>query len=177
MTFQKFAFVACSALLCGCGLLSPQPAPTSSKRITKTATDADVEAIRDLLNRLTSAINTNNPLRATAVFTDDATLMPHGEDTVVGDDNIRAWLEGQFTEFTYGNTMMVIAGMEVSGNWASAHGPYHQVVTPRNGGVPVPIEGKYLVTFERQPDGNWKVANAIWNLNELPEPRPAERRP
>ena len=142
------------------------------KKVTKTATEADVEAIRDLLKGLTSAIDTNNSQQSAAVFTEQGRLLPHDEDTVVGDDNIRVWFKSQFAHSTYRNTAMAIDEVEVGGNWAFARGPYHQIVTPGNGGAPVPVEGKYLFTFERQADGYWKVANAIWNLNEPPGSQP-----
>lgn len=130
--------MALTALVCGCGASLPPKATASGKKVTKTATDADVEAIRDLLDRLTSAINTNNSQHSAAVFTEQGTLLPHGEHTVVGAANIRAWFESQFAHSTYRDTAMAIDEVEAGGNWAFARGPYHQLVTPRNGGAPVP---------------------------------------
>ena len=89
ISFGKFVLVD-AALVCGCGASLPPKATASGKKVTKTATDADVEVIRDLLNRLTSAINTNNSQHSAAVFTEQGTLLPHGEHTVVGAANIRA---------------------------------------------------------------------------------------
>jgi len=36
-------------------------------------------------------------------------------------------------------------------------------VTPKAGGESIQLEGKYLVVFQKQPDGSWKAARDIWN--------------
>ncbi len=172
MTCMKFVLVTLTVLLPGCRALPPEKAVNSAKKITSSATEPDVEAIRQLLGRLSAAINTNNSQRSVALFTEHGTLLPHGEDAVVGDDNIRAWFDNQFEHFTYGNNEMVIDEVEVGGNWAFARGPFHQTVTTGNRGAPVSVEGKYMITFERQTDGRWKVANAIWNLDKPSAPQP-----
>ena len=166
MTGKKVVLVALTVLVWSCRPPPPEKAANSGKKVTASATGADVDAIRDLLRRLSSAVNTNNSQRSAALFTEHGTLLPHGEDAVVGDDNIRAWFDSQFERFTYGNNEMVIDEVEVGGNWAFARGPFHQTVTTGTSGERVPVEGKYMITFERQTDGRWKVANAIWNLDK-----------
>ena len=54
----------------------------------------------------------------------------------------------------------------VSGNIAYEVGRYSVVVEPEDQAA-VNDNGKYLVIWERQPDGDWLMSEDIWN-SDLP---------
>ena len=56
----------------------------------------------------------------------------------------------------------------VAADWAFTRGTYSSTFTPRAGGEPVQENGKSLWILERQADGSWKYARAIWNSDNPP---------
>lgn len=63
----------------------------------------------------------------------------------------------------------VVEDVRVSGNLAVARGIDTGTTTLRSGGKPVKFDLKWLIAFERQPDGTWKCLYEMWNDNQLPE--------
>ncbi len=59
----------------------------------------------------------------------------------------------------------VAKDVRVSGDTAVAWGMDTGTTTPRSGGAPVPYSLKWLMVFERQPDGAWKCLYEMWNDN------------
>jgi len=50
----------------------------------------------------------------------------------------------------------------VSGDVAYDYGTYTQTITPPKG-KPMQVNGRYLVTFRKQPDGSWKISHHMSN--------------
>ena len=53
--------------------------------------------------------------------------------------------------------------VRVAGDWAFARMTYTETLTPKAGGEPTEDSGRWLVIYERQPDGAWKIYLEIWN--------------
>jgi len=52
-----------------------------------------------------------------------------------------------------------------SEGYALARGVYNSTRTPRAGGQPIYIDGKFMTIFHRQPDGSWLIYRDIFNSN------------
>ncbi len=52
-----------------------------------------------------------------------------------------------------------------SEGYALARGVYNSTRTPRAGGQPIYIDGKFMTIFRRQADGSWLIYRDIFNSN------------
>jgi ketosteroid isomerase-like protein len=105
-----------------------------------------------------------------ALWTEDAVFMPMDEPTITGREAIGRHIQ-DFIDQSPGEIEIVPAETRVAGAWAFERGT--EIVTMRTdpGGPAATIDIKYLVILQRQPDGSWKYARYIYNLEEpFPEP-------
>jgi uncharacterized protein (TIGR02246 family) len=96
------------------------------------------------------------------LFTPDAVLMPPAHPPVVGQQAVRTWHEGAWKQTKYECTGTVDE-VQMGGESAFARGTFSGVLTPTRGGAPKRDSGKFLNVVQRQADGSWKIARAIWN--------------
>jgi uncharacterized protein (TIGR02246 family) len=138
---------------------------------------ADLAAIARLRSEYTAARNDGDVQRLMALWTDDAVFMPMDEPTLTGREAIGRHIQ-DFLDQSPGEIELVPAETRVAGDWAFERGT--EIVTMRTdpGGPSATIDVKYLVILKRQPDGSWKYARYIYNLEEpFPESdAPARRR-
>ncbi len=125
-------------------------------------TEADVEAINQLPATYAAALNAGDLDGIMAGFTDDAVRMPPNASAIIGKESIRSLLQTNLEQNTY-QLDNPPEEVQVSGDLAFARGTYTVTVTPKAGGESIQREGKYLVIFQKQPDGSWKAARDIWN--------------
>ena len=130
-------------------------------------TEADVEAINQLPATFAAALNAGDLDGIMAGFTDDAVRMPPNAPAIIGKESIRSLMQTNLEQNTY-QLDNPPEEVQVSGDWAFARGTYTVTVTPKAGGESIQREGKYLVIFQKQPDGSWKAARDIWNSDNPP---------
>lgn len=53
----------------------------------------------------------------------------------------------------------------VADGWAFHLSEFVEILTPKAGGEPIEMRGKIIEVCQKQPDGSWKFAREIWNLN------------
>ena len=97
------------------------------------------------------------------LFTSDAVLMPPGEPNVVGLQAIRAWHEAAWSQTNY-QCSGTVDEVQVLGEWGFVSGTFSGVVTISNG-TSSRDSGKFFNVVQRQADGTWKIARAIWNVD------------
>jgi uncharacterized protein (TIGR02246 family) len=102
------------------------------------------------------------------LWTDDGVQMPPGEPPVVGKERIRARNQAVSDRFVFDMRSIDNQELRVAGDWAYARGTYAASLTPRQGGEPIDIDGKYMSILRRQPDGSWKIHRDIFNSNVPP---------
>jgi uncharacterized protein (TIGR02246 family) len=102
-----------------------------------------------------------------AMWTDDGVQMPPDEPAAVGKDRIRARMAPALDRFKFD---MEINNEEVqsAGDLAYARGTYKATLTPKGGGRPIPIDGKFMTILIRQADGSWKIHRDMFNSNVSP---------
>jgi len=125
---------------------------------------ADVQAVRDALAAWDSAWSAGNVDRLSSLYTSNAVAMGPNHAAAVGKDAIvasaRTYL-GQFREENHS----VLEDVRVSGNLAVGRGTQQTVTTSRAGGSSEQDKAKWVVVFERQHDGSWKVLWETYNSN------------
>ncbi len=129
--------------------------------------EADTAAINDIWVQSASSLNAGDIDRWVSFWTEDAVQMPPNEPPVIGKDQIRVWIKDVSDQFTF-NMDITNEEVGVAGDWAFSRGIYTVTLTPKEGGQPVFIDGKYITIFARQPDGSWKRHRDIFNYDAAP---------
>ena len=102
-----------------------------------------------------------------ALWTDDGIQMPPNEAPVAGIDRIRERNSAVLDQFSFD---MDITNQEVGigKDFAYSRGAYTANVSPKNGGEPISVDGKFMTILKRQSDGSWKIHRDIFNSNTAP---------
>jgi ketosteroid isomerase-like protein len=140
------------------------------------AADTKIEqTLRDLDVQWAKAVEAKNLDKTVSYYSDDAIVMPPNAAIATTKEAIRnIWkdlLASPGLVFTWKTTKVEVAK---SGDMAYSSGTYELIMNDA-GGKPVNDRGKYVVVWEKQPDGKWKCGADIWN-SDLPLPAPAEKK-
>jgi uncharacterized protein (TIGR02246 family) len=122
------------------------------------------EAIEAAVSRYVAASNDGDAEALTALYTEDAVLLPPDHGPVHGRDAIgEFWRQGTDTGLAV-RTLRV----EVDGSIGYLVGQYS---LPQTAEEPAD-SGKYVMCLRRQQDGSWKLSADIWNSSAGEEPAP-----
>jgi ketosteroid isomerase-like protein len=97
-------------------------------------------------------------------LSDDIVMMHPNRTAVVGKDANRADLVAAFDKFSVEQTVETDE-VVVAGEWAFDRSRATTILTPALGGVPVTARTKTITILRRHPDGSWKIARVIGNLD------------
>jgi uncharacterized protein (TIGR02246 family) len=117
------------------------------------------KAIEDKNTRLRNAYNRGDSAGCVAVFTEDAVMLPPGQQLLRGRKAIKELIQGWIDNIggSISNPMMEFG---VDGDLA------YQVATYAFKDTNSPDEGKFVEIFRRQQDGTWKVYLCIYNSDK-----------
>ncbi len=120
----------------------------------------DIATIERAADAYVAAMNAGDWKLVAQSFAKDAARIPPHEEPHRGRDQIEAWLGGIDELISYELTRDALDGAD---GIAYVRGRY--AITLRPAGAPGPIsdEGDFLEVWRREPDGAWRVAEAIWN--------------
>jgi uncharacterized protein (TIGR02246 family) len=124
-------------------------------------------AVNQVWKEYSASLNAGDMDRWVALWTEDGVQMPPDEPAVVGKELIRARNQRVADQFTF-DIGITNAEVRTAGDWAYARGTYRASLTPKQGGKPMPIDGKYMTILARQADGSWKIHRDIFNSNVAP---------
>ncbi len=159
-----FILISVVVALAACAPAAQEPEAAAEE---PPSTEADVEAINEVLEQEVAAVSAGDVEAFVALFTDDAVLMAPGEPAVIGKAALRSWaqdLVDQFTiEYTASSEEIVLLG-----DWAFQRASITLTLTPKAGGDPIGEGAKGIHIFQRQPDGSWKIARDNWNSDNPP---------
>ena len=145
------------------GACSAPPAESPEPAVEAGPSEADDRvAIEALLAAWDADVNAADVDALTASFTDDPIRMDPNLSALVGKEAIRAALQAEFDVSTI-ETVGVAEEIQVAGDWAFVRGIYTDTVTPKAGGDPTQVQGRWMSIVLRQPDGAWKWHRDIWN--------------
>jgi uncharacterized protein (TIGR02246 family) len=135
----------------------------------KTNVDRDLLAIEELHKKDIAAAKVGDVDTLATLWTDDAVALPPNKKPVIGISAIREWLNEnrldttkvQITEYVFDFKEVRVIGNHAF-EWARIRISSH----PKGAPSSMQASGNLLRVLRRQTDGSWKVARAIWNLDE-----------
>lgn len=156
--------LACLVLTSAVFLIGCENREQSSPDEEPVDSAAAVAAVNEIWRDYSATLEAGDLEGWLALWTEDGVQMPPGEPPVVGKDQIRARNQAALDAYDF---EMSITNREVrvADDWAYSRGVYEATLTPRAGGDPVPIDGKFMTILRRQPDGSWRIHRDIFNSN------------
>jgi len=147
---------ALSALLvvfaASCGTNTPAPPATSPDTRA-----ADESAIRALVADWSKAAASKDAAKTAAFYADNGSLFAPGTPAASGREAVQKTWEGLMAApgyaLTFATTKVEVAR---SGDFAYDIGNYELTINDKNG-KPQVAKCKYLVVWQKQPTGDWKV--------------------
>jgi uncharacterized protein (TIGR02246 family) len=137
--------------------------------LAKADVEADIAAIEDVLNQYAVHAIAGDLELWLSLHADDVVKMPPDAPAIFGKEELRANFKPGFDIFT--NEMALYPEeAQVDGNLGYARGTYTMLLTPKAGGEPIFVDGKYLTILKRQADGSWKISHDCYNSNVPPPP-------
>lgn len=112
-----------------------------------------------------TAANARDAAALTALYTDDALLMPSNSPGVKGRAAILAFWKGMLDQGARDVSLGWTGGAIMADSGYEA-GTYAFTLAPPNG-QPASDKGKYLLTVKKGADGKWRINNDIFN-SDLP---------
>lgn len=104
-------------------------------------------------------------------FAEDAVGLHNGLPPLVGRDAIRGFGEAVRDGFELAEIDAQVDEIRQSGNWVYTRGSYVSTFVPKAGNESAPSgqqPGKFLLLWERQADGDWKIILDMGNSNGPP---------
>ena len=134
------------------------------------AVTAEIEA---LFTEYGDSLAADDAERWIQLWVADGVQLPPNAPPNVGRDVILADISGAMELYAYRDMDIQVDEVLVAGDLAIARGMYTVSLVPRDGSDPILVDGKYTTTFQRQPDGSWKIYRDIFNSNVPPAPAAA----
>jgi uncharacterized protein (TIGR02246 family) len=128
-------------------------------------TAADIEALNQNREAYVVAENAGDAAGIAALFAPNATFMPPDQPAVSGSAGVQAHYEALFAQMTPSLTVNS-RETHAAGDIGYDAGSFSVQATPKAGGDPMHISGKYMVISGRQADGSWKITHMIFNTDE-----------
>jgi ketosteroid isomerase-like protein len=162
---KKRIWLAIFVLLLG-SAISCQKKDREAKVKPGEGVEADVAAIKALIAEWVDLYNAEDfPKLISAFYAENAILMnPNGPAHETKETILLSYQKWSELNIEHVVTS-VVEDLRVCGDWAFGRGMDTGTTTPRSGGAPVPYSVKWLMVFERQPDGAWKCRYEMWNDN------------
>jgi len=143
-------------LTIGIGLVAACAPPDASR-------SDQVEAeIRAALESWAASLAAGDVEQSMTFVADDVVLVPPGEARAVGRDSVEAWTTRMVNSFTLDSVVVELSEVRAVGDWAVSTGDW--VIRASVGGQEFENTSRFVVMWERQADGSWKVTYDIWNF-------------
>ncbi len=113
-----------------------------------------------------TALNAKDTDGLVALYTSDARVLPPDGEMASGSDAVRAVFGGMIDAGFSGELTSIES--KISGDMAYDVGTFSLRMDGADVGT-----GKFIVTFRRGDDGEWRITNDIWNM-DAPPAAPAE---
>jgi len=127
---------------------------------------ATVRQAIDAVNvRFTSAFKRGDADSLMVLYTANAVQLNPNFPAWEGAAAIKQAFAGFFGAMTITDASFTTHDILIAGNKAIARGSYALRLKPKNGGAEIADRGKYVTTWERQPDGSWKIIRDISNTD------------
>ncbi len=130
--------------------------------MSTTATDYRTEVLA-IARAWEKYANSRDARGLASLYTENATLLPPGQPAISGRQNIEKFWQG-FFDLGASDARLHSIQIAGSGDLAYEIGEFSATMPQPSGGT-APGTGKYLVVFERQPDGGLQMAADMFSSN------------
>jgi ketosteroid isomerase-like protein len=120
----------------------------------------DLAAVESAADAYAAAMNAGAWALVAQSFAEDAVRIPPHEEPHHGREAIEAWLGGIEELVSYELARDRIGGGD---GFAYVRGSYAITLRPKGAPGPISDQGDFLEVWRREPDGAWRVTEAIWN--------------
>ena len=145
--------------------MSIQRMPNQIGSIEEGDVNADITAIKEVLNQYAVGCTTGDFDLWMSLWADDGTQMPPDAPAKVGTEEIRQEMKPAFDDMKMNLAILSIEDAKIFGDLGLTRCVYTLEMTPKAGGETIAAmpEGKALTLYERQSDGSWKIAYDCFN--------------
>lgn len=141
-----------------------QPQPSQSAVEVGTNAQADVEALKEWIDRYCDTVTAGDLEGYRTFWTDDVVWMPPHGPTLEGIEACMGRNGPYFEQYDLVETMSV-EEVEVADRFAYVRVNYQFHATPKADADPVEEDGKGVFILRRKPDGSWVSTHCVWNFN------------
>jgi len=134
-------------------------------------TQADVEALKEWIDRYCATVTAGDLEGYRAFWTEDVVWLPPHEPALEGIEACMGRNGPYFEQYDLVETMSV-EEVEVADRFAYVRVNYQFHATAKADAEPVEEDGKGVFILRRQPDGSWVSTHCVWNFN-TPAPEEA----
>lgn len=134
----------------------------------------DIQAIRVAKTELREAYRAGNIKRALAIFSDGYSEMPTGLASFWGEEAkavLQHRLKEMFARYR-ADLAVTIISISVMGNTAFDWGWHNLRLTAKKGGKTVTRKTRYLEIWQKEADGQWRIAIFVDNADVKPQMPP-----
>ena len=169
-----FAWMIVLASISAAPAQQPRRSHAAAAAAQQHSLEADQKAIGDLQRRDIEANIAVDTEKLLALRTDDVVYLVPGRAPLVGKDAVRAYLEEirkQLADWNMVGYEENWQEVQVVGDFAFQWGTVN--IRAKQEGERRESEAvrNVVQVLKRQPDGSWKIARAIWNI-QTPQPAP-----
>jgi uncharacterized protein (TIGR02246 family) len=126
---------------------------------------ADLQAIQRLRDAFVNDYNERDAERLPDLFTEDAVFVPADDATCEGKREIAEFFR-DVLEQEPATLELEVRETEVRGDWAFERIDATLTATDSTTGEEYEIWERYFWLLKRQPDGSWRIARALYNVDE-----------
>jgi uncharacterized protein (TIGR02246 family) len=149
-------------------LITAAAALTLSAGIAAADHHADRTKIEAVLSNYETALNASDVDSVMRLYADDGVFMPQHSAPNVGNEAVRAAYDGVFQAIALDIEFTVDEVQQVSPDWAFARTRSKGFVTINATGDKGPEANQELFVFQKQDNGNWKIARYIFSTTNPP---------
>lgn len=142
-----------------CLLLAP--AALAQPEMVTTGNEGDVAAILEQSGAFSTAYMQGDIEALVAVYAEDGIAATGGRDFIRGHEALlRFWTlpEGRTVTHHAATPVEVHVEGDLAYDWG-----YYEGTVAQDGEARPPFRGKYLIVWQRDPDGVWRIAHDMWN--------------
>ena len=120
----------------------------------------DDQAISEKRQKWISAVNAGDVKNYLLVLSENIVWFPPGGQVIGGKEKFRDWVDPFFQNFDYDFSVSQ-TGIKIIEDWAIERGEFTSKLTPKTGGEMMEHSGKYIIFWQREKDGEWKLERYI----------------
>lgn len=160
--------LAAATLAAACAAPAPPPAAPAAPALNA---PADIAALNAAREGFMKGYEAGDAEAIGNLYTKDAISESNNQPSLTGRDAIVASLKGMFEQVSV-KTVLTGDDTKTLGSVGVDSGHYAVTVTPKGGGTPFTNEGRYMVVYVKEPDGQWRVWRDMDNAIGAPRPAP-----